>query len=102
MDENIDTCDPNVYNRVMKLHNIILALRDQLPLARLLRNTLNGNLRGLVHVRSHQNHDGRPKVAYGSKASAIRAAESMMRKHGGYFSNYKCMRCDGYHIGKNR
>ena len=25
----------------------------------------------------------------------------MMRKKGVYFSNYKCVWCDGYHIGKN-
>ena len=38
---------------------------------------------------------------YNTKASAERAAASMMKKTGNYFSNYKCMYCDGYHIGKN-
>lgn len=39
---------------------------------------------------------------YNTKASATKAAESMSKKHGVWFSNYKCLHCDGYHIGKNR
>jgi len=26
----------------------------------------------------------------------------MSKKHGVHFSNYKCIFCDGYHLGKNR
>lgn len=86
----------------MKLRNIYLALKDQLPLTRLLRNIWRGHVFGLFHERSHLTHDGRPKVAYSSKASAQKAATKMQAKYGAYFSNYKCMRCDGYHLGKNR
>ena len=86
----------------MKLRNVIRALHDQMPIKRLIRNVRSGNVWGLFHKRSHENQDGRPKVKYNTKASAEKAAASMARKHGGYFSNYKCMRCDGYHIGKNR
>ena len=86
----------------MKPRFIIAALRDQLPLMRLLRNIRNGNLKGLFHSRSHLNHDGQPKVRYGSKASAVKAAEAMMKKRGVYFSNYCCPHCGGYHLGKNR
>lgn len=85
-----------------KLRNIYLVFRDQLPISRLLRNLRKGNLRGLVHERSHLNHSGEPKIAYGSKSSATRAAEKMKAKKGLYFSNYKCLYCDGYHLGKNR
>lgn len=85
----------------MKIRNIYLALKDQLPWRRLWRNLLKGHLRGLVHPRSHFRHDGEAKISYGSKASAIKAATKMQAKTGNYFSNYKCMRCDGYHIGKN-
>jgi hypothetical protein len=56
---------------------------------------------GLFSKRSHENWDGKPKVMYNTKASAQKAATAMMRKKGFYFSNYKCMLCDGYHIGKN-
>ena len=38
---------------------------------------------------------------YNTKASATKAAAAMMKKTGNYFSNYKCVFCDGYHIGKN-
>lgn len=84
------------------LRNAYLAFRDQLPLRRLIRNLWKGHLRGLVHERSHMTHSGQPKVAYGSKASAEKAATKMMAKTGNYFSNYKCLFCDGYHLGKNR
>ena len=86
----------------MKIRNIILAIRDQLPLKRLLSNIWKGHVFGLFSERSHLTHAGNPKVVYGSKASAEKAAAKMMAKHGNYFSNYKCMRCDGYHLGKNR
>lgn len=86
----------------MRLRNIWLGLKDQLPIKRLFRNIRNGNVFGLFHKRSHFNHDGRPKVTYNTKATAVRVAEKMAKKHGVYFSNYKCMRCDGFHIGKNR
>lgn len=85
----------------MKLRNIYLALKDQLPLARLLRNLFKGHLFGLIHERSHVNANGKPKISYPTKWSAIKAAEAMKKKRGVHFSNYKCMRCDGYHIGKN-
>jgi len=34
--------------------------------------------------------------------SARKVAEKMSAKHGTHFSFYKCLFCDGYHIGKNR
>lgn len=86
----------------MKLRNIYLALKDQLPLRRLLRNLRNGRVTGLVHPRTHARSDGKLKVMYNTKASAVRAAEQMAKKTGAAFGNWKCMHCDGYHIGKNR
>ena len=85
----------------MKLRNLYLALKDQLPLSRLFRNIKKGHLIGLFSKRSHVNADGKPKISYSSKKSATRAAEAMKKKRGAYFSNYKCVWCDGYHIGKN-
>ena len=85
----------------MKLRNLYLALKDQLPLSRLIRNIRKGHLIGLFSKRSHENANGNPKISYGSKQSAAKAAEAMKKKRGIYFSNYKCVWCDGYHIGKN-
>lgn len=85
----------------MKLRNLWLVLKDQGPLSRFLRNLRKGHLLGILSQRSHLNANGKPKIEYGSKASAIRAAEAMKKKRGVYFSNYKCLHCDGYHIGKN-
>ena len=39
---------------------------------------------------------------YPTVESAKRAAEAMSKKRGVHFSFYKCLYCDGYHIGKNR
>ena len=86
----------------MKLHNIYLGIKDQLPLPRLFRNIKSGNVFGLFFIRSHQNESGKLKVMYNTKASATKAAESMAKKKGVHFSNYKCIFCDGYHLGKNR
>lgn len=86
----------------MKLRNIYLGLKDQLPLKRLAKNVMTGNVFGLFHERSHTNANGRPKVVYNTKETAIKSAQAMSKKRGAYFSNYKCIFCDGYHIGKNR
>lgn len=85
----------------MKLRNIILALKDQLPLRRLLKNLWKGHLIGLCSKRSHFRADGQPKVTYNTKATAIKSAKKMMEKNRTYYSNYKCLFCDGYHIGRN-
>lgn len=53
-----------------------------------------------VTATSHAGRTGKPKVAYPSKVTAQKAAESMCRKHGVHFSTYKCAWCDGRHIGK--
>ena len=39
---------------------------------------------------------------YNTVEGAKKAAESMSKKHGVHFSYYKCLFCDGYHVGKNR
>ena len=47
-------------------------------------------------------HTGKEKITYNHKDSALKAAEAMSKKKGAHFSAYKCLFCDGYHIGKNR
>jgi hypothetical protein len=86
----------------MKLKNIWLAFKDQLPWKRLWRNYRNGRIIGLLHIRSHQNADGKPKIKYNTKATAIRSAAAMAEKRSVPFGNWKCLHCDGYHIGKNK
>lgn len=88
----------------MKFRNLWLALLDQGPLLRFLRNFLiTRNAWGLFHINSHVSQGtGKPKVMYNTKPTAEKAAAAMTRKRGNYFSNYKCLHCDGYHIGRNR
>lgn len=87
----------------MKLRNIYLVIKDQLPVKRFFRNFfVTRNAWGLFHKNSHVNQtSGKDKISYGSKESATKAAISMSKKKGCYFSNYKCLHCDGYHIGRN-
>jgi hypothetical protein len=89
---------------VIKFKNLILALKEQGPLKRAFRNFfITGNAWGLFHKNSHIRQDtGKPKVMYNTKESAKKAAESMEKKRGVHFSIYKCIFCDGYHLGKNR
>ena len=88
----------------MKLRNLLLAIREQGPLKRAFRNFLvTRNAWGMFHINSHKRSDtGKEKVAYGSKESGLKAAANMKEKMGKHFSVYKCVFCDGYHLGKNR
>lgn len=88
---------------MIKLKNLYLGLKDQLPLKRAFRNFfITKNAWGLFHIRSHQREDGQLKVMYKKRDQAVRAAESMEKKKGVHFSVYKCIYCDGWHLGKNR
>lgn len=86
----------------MKLKNIILAFKDQLPFKRLMRNIFTGRIRGVLSKRSHMTKEGKLKIMYNTEATAIRSAKAMAEKKGVRFDPYKCLWCDGYHIGKNR
>jgi hypothetical protein len=88
----------------VKFRNVILVLKDQMPLWRFVKNFFfTRNAWGLFHKNSHiAQGSGKPKVKYNTKATATKAAEAMSKKHGVWFSNYKCLHCDGFHIGKNR
>ena len=88
----------------IQFKNLIPALKSQLPLKRAFRNFfITGNAWGLFSINSHINQStGKEKVAYGSQASAMKAAQKMGEKLGVHFSVYKCAYCDGWHIGKNR
>lgn len=86
----------------MKIRNLWLAFLDQGPPIRFLRNLFKGHFVGLFHINSHISRGtGKPKVVYNTKETARRSALAMSVKKGVWFSNYKCLHCDGYHIGKN-
>jgi hypothetical protein len=85
----------------MKIKNIMLAFQDQLPIRRFIKNLFKGHLLGLINKRSHYRDDGTSKIIYNTKETAIKSAAAMMKKNGVYYSNYKCLYCNGYHIGRN-
>lgn len=88
----------------MNFRNVMLVIKDQMPLTRLIKNFfITRNAWGLFHINSHITQStGNLKIKYNTKASAEKAAASMTKKYGGWYSNYKCLHCDGYHVGKNR
>ena len=92
------------YTLPMTIRNLYLALKGQLPFKRAFYNFLiTRNAWGMFHRNSHRRGDtGKEKVMYNTKASAGKAATSMGKKRDCHFSVYKCVFCDGYHIGKNR
>jgi|ERR1039458_2246177 hypothetical protein len=88
---------------MIKIKNLYLGLKEQGPFKRAFRNfVITRNAWGLFHIRSHQRDDGNPKVMYNTRASAEKASASMEKKYEKHFSVYKCIYCDGYHLGKNR
>jgi len=88
----------------IKYRNLRIWLVDQIKRKRWLTNFfITGNAWGAFSINSHINqHTGQPKVIYNSVKSAQKAAENMTKKRGVHFSFYKCLFCDGYHVGKNR
>lgn len=86
----------------MTIKNLLLALHDQLPLKRFIKNFfITGNAWGMFSKYSHIKKDGKLKQSYPTKIKAVNAANSMGIKYGGNYSSYKCPYCDGFHIGKN-
>ena len=87
----------------IKWRNFKIWIKDQFRRKTWFRNFfITRNAWGGVSVYSHINqHTGQPKVTYNHLESAKKSAEAMSKKTGKHFSFYKCLFCDGYHIGKN-
>lgn len=88
----------------LTVKNIFLVIKDQMPLKRFVRNFfITRNAWGLFHRNSHvSQRSGKPKVKYNTKKTALKSAQKMSEKHGKHFSAYKCLWCEGYHLGKNK
>lgn len=88
----------------MFLINLYLALKEQGPFKRAFRNFfITGNAWGMFSKYSHIRRDTTlPKLVFYDKLHAQKAADSIGRRKHTHFSVYKCVWCDGYHIGKNR
>jgi hypothetical protein len=90
--------------RKIKLKNLWSGIKDQITRENAFRNIfITHNAFGLFSYNSHHNpRTDKDKVSYPTKESAQKAADSMGKKRGVHFSVYKCIYCDGWHIGKNR
>lgn len=98
----------NIERPKIKFKNFIKYIANQLFRKNVLKNLfITHNWLGGFSIYSHVSQStGKPKVMY-SKASAKKAAEKMSKKvserenQNIHFSYYKCIYCDGWHIGKN-
>lgn len=89
---------------MIKFRNLRIWFIDQWKRKTFFRNFfITRNAWGAFSINSHMNqHKGEPKICYSTKEKALKAADKMSIKTGKHFSAYKCLFCDGYHIGKNR
>lgn len=87
----------------IKWKNFWIWFTDQVKRKRAFYNFfISHNAWGAFSINSHiRASTGEPKVTYNSVESARLAAEKMSEKYNKHFSLYKCLFCDGYHIGKN-
>lgn len=87
----------------MKIRNLIYAIYDQVARPNAWSNIfITHDSFGIFSRYSHISRGtNQPKVSFPSKADAQKAADAMSKKHGAHFSVYKCIWCDGWHIGKN-
>lgn len=88
----------------IKLKNFWSWFKDQVHRKKAFYNFfISGNAWGAFSINSHiRAATGQPKVSYNTMESALKAADKMGQKYGKHFSVYKCLFCDGYHLGKNR
>lgn len=93
-----------MFGKGIKYRNLKIWLSDQFSRKVWFRNFfITRNAWGAFSINSHMNqHTGNPKVTYNTVEGAKKAADVMSKKRGVHFSYYKCLFCDGYHIGKNR
>lgn len=88
----------------IKWKNFKIWFKNQIKRKTWFRNFfITRNAWGAFSINSHINqHTGQPKQTYNHLETALKSAEKMGQKYNTHFSAYKCLYCDGYHIGKNR
>lgn len=87
----------------MKIKNLIYAVCEQLLRPQSWCNIfVTHDAFGIFSRYSHiSRRTDQPKMTYPTRSDAQKAAEVMSKKYGVHFSVYKCVWCDGWHIGKN-
>ena len=87
----------------IKWKNFWLWLKDQVKRKKAFYNFfISRNAWGAFSVYSHiRRETNEPKVIFNTKETGLKVAEKMGKKHGKHFSVYKCLYCDGYHLGRN-
>jgi len=88
----------------IKWKNFWIWFKDQVKRKRVIKNFfITRNAWGAFSINSHMNQsNGNMKIKYNTLETAKKSAEEMSKKYRVHFSYYKCLFCDGYHIGKNK
>lgn len=83
--------------------NFKLWFKDQVLGKNIIRHFLiTRNGFGGLSIYSHiRKSTGQPKLCYDTLDIAKEKAAWMHNRYGKQFSYYKCLYCDGYHVGKN-
>lgn len=94
----------NIDGYTITWRNLKLWFKDQFKRKTWFRNMfITFNAWSAFSINSHINqHTKKPKVMYNTEKTANKSAGQMSRKYNTHFSYYKCLFCDGYHVGKNR
>jgi hypothetical protein len=87
---------------MIKLKNLYLALKYQLPWTKLLRRIFTGTIKGLLSKRSHYRSNGNTKVRYNTEETAKKSADRLQVLNDIHFAVYRCIYCGGFHVGANR
>lgn len=87
----------------IQLKNLIHGIKHQMPISRFLKNyIITRNGWGLFSKYSHINKNGKCKIMYNTLKSAQKGSIQMEKKYGYHYSVYKCIYCNGFHLGKNK
>lgn len=86
------------------MKNLFKAILFQIKKENAFKNIfITKNAFGIFSKNSHINqHTNEPKIMYNTFETANKNALRMSEKTGKHFSVYKCVFCNGYHIGKNK
>ena len=85
---------------MITFNNFILVVKDRFYASNfyVIRDVL-----GLFNKNSHiSSISGQQKVMHKTQKLANKEKDRMEEKTNRAFSTYKCLYCDGYHIGKNK
>lgn len=96
-----------VLMKKIKAINILKALKSELPLKKILyklfiSQEIQATIKMRLHIRSHINFNQMNKIYYDNIDKANDRAKLLSNWNKKNFVAYKCLFCNGFHIGENK